>query len=273
MPQYISVSRRTDIPSFYANDFFMAWLKGSITYNGGYGRLYTVSLDPEDVMGYIFWSKDFSPLINHPLFERLIEVNNAVFHFTINDCRELEPNVSPVEERLATLYRLCDIVGPQRVFWRFDPICKYITSTGEIRTNEKAFFKILPHVKKAGIERCCFSFMTFYKKLNNRGLAFVEFTLEQKIGIAGNMASSCTEYGMQLYNCCNAEIPRIIPGIKPASCIDDGILRETDRFGVHKQIKLKPVRKGCGCFDSRDIGSYIQKCPHKCLYCYANPLS
>jgi hypothetical protein len=100
-PIYISASRRTDIPRFFTNDFFTAWQKGEVSYNGGYGRSYTVSLRPEDVLGYIFWSKDFSPLINHPLFGELIRLNNAVFHFTINDCLDLEPRVAPLKERIA----------------------------------------------------------------------------------------------------------------------------------------------------------------------------
>ena len=85
-PFYLSASRRTDIPRFFVKDFFSAWEKGSITYDGGYGRTHTVSLKPQDVLGYIFWSKDFSPFIRHPLFRRLLDKNNAVFHYTINDC-------------------------------------------------------------------------------------------------------------------------------------------------------------------------------------------
>jgi len=58
-PVYISASRRTDIPRFFTDDFFAAWQKGEISYDGGYGRSYTVSLRPEDVLGYIFLVKGF----------------------------------------------------------------------------------------------------------------------------------------------------------------------------------------------------------------------
>ena len=34
------------------------------------------------------------------------------------------------------------------------------------------------------------------------------------------------------------------------------------------QAKLKGMRTGCGCFESKDIGDY-DTCPHGCVYCYA----
>ncbi len=271
MKTYISASRRTDIPRFFTDAFFAAWLKGEITYDGGYGRTYTVSLKPEDVLGYIFWSKDFHPFITHPLFEKLIQKNNAVFHFTINDCAYLEPRVAPLLKRIDTMQRLCGIVGPKRVLWRFDPICKYRDDNGQIRTNEKVFHTIMPFIKNAGIENCYFSFMTFYNKLNNRGVQFATFSMQEKKEISERLFADCNTAGIQLFNCCNPEVPGIAPGIKTAHCIDEKILRETDRFGVHQSLAMKPTREGCGCFESRDIGSYQWKCTHGCLYCYANP--
>jgi len=271
MAAYISASRRTDIPRFFVDEFFTAWLKGEITYSGGYGRTFTVSLNPADVLGYIFWSKDFAPFIKHPLFEKLIAVNNAVFHFTINDCPDLEPRVAPLARRIETLTRLCDTVGAERVFWRFDPVCKYRGKDGRHQTNEGAFYTILPFVQKAAIKRCFFSFMTFYAKLAGRNVEFARFALKEKKDISGRMLSACSQAGMTLYNCCNHEAPGLAPGIRTAHCIDDDILRATDRFGVHRPLTVKPTRDGCGCFESRDIGSYHPACPHGCLYCYAHP--
>jgi len=272
-PLYISVSRRTDIPRFFTEDFFAAWRKGEITYDGGYGRSCTVSLKPEDVLGYIFWSKDFSPLINHPLFRKLINLNNALFHYTINDCQDLEPRVAPMKDRITTLYRLCDLVGPERVLWRFDPVCKYQSSSEEFVTNEKAFYAIIPLVREAGVRRCYFSFMSHYHKLSRRGMTFGKITNEEKAGIAKQMLDAAIRADMALCNCCNNEIPNLAPGIRMAHCVDNELLRNTDRFNVHRTLAMKPTRKECGCYESRDIGSYMQKCPHGCLYCYANPVT
>ena len=270
-PFYISASRRTDIPRFFADDFFEAWQKGDVSYDGGYGRRYTVSLRREHVLGYIFWSKDFSRFIAHPEFGNLIAANNAVFHFTINDCPDLEPNVPRLGDRLATLRRLCDMVGPQRVLWRYDPICKYRAPNGQLAVNAEPFFRILPLVKAEGVTRCYFSFMTRYAKLLKRDAVFGEFDESEKADMALRMLSAATGAGMVLYNCCNPEVLGLAPGIRQAHCIDGGVLRKTDRFGVHPSLSLKPTREGCGCFESRDIGSYLQRCLHRCAYCYANP--
>ncbi len=270
-PSYISASRRTDIPRFFLDEFFSAWQAGSISYNAGYGRTYTVSLRRQDVLGYIFWSKDFSRLIGHPLFGELLAANNAIFHYTINDCPDLEPNVAPLVERLESLYRLCDLVGSSRVLWRFDPICKYRKKDGSIVTNFSAFYAIVSHVEKAGVKRCYFSFMNRYAKLKRRDVLFEDFDEQERASLGRELLNATAQAGMQLYNCCNREVLRLVPGIRPAHCIDEEFLRETDRFGVHPKLLLKPTREGCGCYESRDIGSYLRKCLHRCTYCYANP--
>jgi hypothetical protein len=270
--QYISASRRNDLPRFHADSFFTAWRKGEITYDGGYGRTYTVSLRPQDVLGYIFWSKDFSRFLSHPDFARLIDRNNAVFHFTINHMPALEPGPAPLEQRLETLARLCKTVGAQRVFWRFDPICRYRAPDGSLCGTEEGFFNLLPFVSARGVRRCYFSFMTGYNKLRRRSVEFGQFTEQEKKEIGERMLEATRKTGMQLYNCCNEEIPRLVPGIRQAHCVDERILAETDRFGVHRSLKPRPTRNGCGCYESRDIGSYDPPCAHGCLYCYANPV-
>ncbi len=271
-PQYISASRRTDLPRFHTEHFFQAVRKGEITYDGGYGRAYTVSLRPEDVLGYIFWSKDFSSFIAHPEFRPLIRSNNTVFHFTINNCPELEPFVPSIRTRLDTLRILCDEVGAERVLWRFDPVCQFIDSSGECRRNDLPFYELLKEVASIGIKRCYFSFLTGYRKLAGRSIAFRPLKEHQRIAIAGDMLKAASSESVGLFNCCNEEIPQAVPGIQTAGCVDESVLAATDRFGVHRVLKAKPTRTGCGCYESRDIGSYSDPCPHGCLYCYGNPL-
>lgn len=270
-PQYISVSRRTDIPRFYHRAFFSAWQEGAITYDGGYGRTYTVSLQRADVLGYIFWSKDFSLFIKDARFKELVAANNAVFHFTINHCLALEPRLAPLEKRLDTMARLCDLVGSERVLWRFDPLCKYLRDSDGLRDNVAAFFILLPFMEKIGISRCYFSFMAPYAKLKQRDIFFLNFAPQERIAIAKKMQLAAKEAGITLYNCSNGELTENVPEIHAAHCVDNDLLEQTDRFNRHLRLKPKPTRKHCGCHESRDIGSYLQRCPHGCLYCYATP--
>ncbi len=270
--QYISASRRCDLPRFRTESFFAAWRKGEITYDGGYGRCHTVSLRSEHVRGYIFWSKDFSSFIEHVDFPELFRDNNALFHFTLNDCADLEPQVPTVEKRLETMARLCDRVGPDRVLWRFDPVVAYSGKDGKRFVTDNAFFALIPAIARMGVTRCFFSFMTDYNKLRKRPARFLDIETEERVAITGRMLSAAESEGLRLLNCCNPEVPVLVSGIESAHCVDETLLCETDRFGRHEKLALKPTRKDCGCFESRDIGSYDPPCPHGCLYCYANPL-
>lgn len=270
--QYISASRRTDLPRFFHDSFFRAWQQGAITYDGGYGRSYTVSLQNADVLGYIFWSKDFGPFLADPRFPELLAANNTLFHFTLNHCQELEPGLAPVEKRLATMASLCDRVGPSRVLWRFDPLCRYSTEPRVYRENHRAFFELLPIIAGFGVRRCYFSFMTAYHKLKNRGVSFAAFSSEEQKSICLEMAAAAEAHGVTLYNC-SSDLPARISSIRQAACIDDALLAATDRFSRHQPLPAKPTRQDCGCFFSRDIGSYRPPCPHGCLYCYANPVN
>jgi hypothetical protein len=274
-PTYISVSRRTDIPRFFAGEFFAAWKRGSVTYAGGYGRTYSVSLLPQDVLGYIFWSKDYNSLLAHQEFPALIAANNALFHFTINDCPDLEPAVAPLGARLDVMRRLCDAVGPQRVLWRYDPVCMYRTRNGSLRTSEDAFYRLLPVMQELGVRRCYFSFVALYNKLRSRPVRFESMPNEEKARIASSMLAAASDANIELLNCCNPEVLDLVPGIRKGRCIDDEVLRATDRFGVHPKdgLRSRPTREGCGCYASRDIGSYTQACAHGCAYCYARPVS
>ncbi|MBD3393717.1 MAG: DUF1848 family protein [Chitinivibrionales bacterium] len=269
--QYISASRRTDLPRFFHRQFFNAWRAGEITYDGGYGRSYTVSLRPEHVLGYIFWSKDYSAFIRQAELTDLVRQSNAVFHYTINDFARLEPHCAPLQTRLSALYALADMAGPERVFWRFDPVLRYRTQSGQVEQTESSFFRLLPQVAKTGITRCYFSFMTLYRKTTRRAVEFLPFSEEERADIALRMSEAARDAGMVLCNCCNEDVPRLAPEIEQAHCVDDRILAATDRFGVHRRLKPAPTRDGCGCCESRDIGSYSPPCPHGCVYCYANP--
>lgn len=271
-PQYISVSRRTDIPRFYHQAFLAAWQQGRITYRDGYGRDHTVSLLNRDVLGYIFWSKDYGPLLADHRFKRLLSENNALFHFTINNCPELEPGLIELPERLDTLRRLVDLVGPETIVWRFDPICRYQTK-GPIRDNSAPFHSLLPIIAALGIKRCYFSFMTHYPKLQKRrSILFHSFQPEEKIALSSEMLNNAETFGMSIHACCDPQLVASVPNLRDGSCVDNELLARTDRFQRHLSLPRKATRKGCTCHATRDIGDYRQKCGHGCLYCYANPL-
>lgn len=83
MKNIISASRRTDIPAFHLDRFFRALQKGSYDFIAPYNsKPAVVSLTKDDVLCFVFWSKDYGPFT-----ERLDEFDSygmpAYFHHTI----------------------------------------------------------------------------------------------------------------------------------------------------------------------------------------------
>jgi len=71
----------------------------------------------------VFWTKNPKPILPylHELDERGIYY---YFQVTLNDYVKegLEPNVSSVEDRVETFKKLSDMIGKEKVIWRFDPL-------------------------------------------------------------------------------------------------------------------------------------------------------
>ena len=80
MKRIISVSRRTDVPAFYG-DWFMACLNEGFAgvVNPFGGQKYIVSLRPQDVVCFMFWSKNFAPFL-----ENLEAINRMGYKFYFN---------------------------------------------------------------------------------------------------------------------------------------------------------------------------------------------
>ena len=121
-PVIVSASRATDIPARYG-EWLLRRLRAGwcVRVNRFSGRREHVSFARTRVI--VFWSKDPAPLI-----PRLGEIDalgiNTCFTCTLNDYEHegLEPGIPPLADRIATFRRLSELVGPERVVWRFDPI-------------------------------------------------------------------------------------------------------------------------------------------------------
>src|SRR4030042_655809 len=151
-PYVISVSRRTDFPAFYAEWFMHRIHAGSASYRNPFGgQLYEVSLKPEDVMAFVFWSRNYAPLL--PYLPDLDQRGyGSYFHFTLTDYGPpLEPYQMPTQQIVDTFKALADRYSPKQVLWRFDPII-ISNHTPEAYLVEK--FASLAHQLRGYTERC-----------------------------------------------------------------------------------------------------------------------
>ncbi|MFP4475361.1 MAG: DUF1848 family protein [Desulfatibacillaceae bacterium] len=279
----ISASRRTDVPAFYM-DWFMSGLDAGRFHveNPFSGKLYMVPADPGSVHGIVFWSKDYGPFLAGGYARELQRRGYGLgFQFTVNpEDRLLEPRVPPLAGRLSQMAELCRVVPPGAVTWRFDPVCHFVRD-GTVGTNLDGLARIADAAAEAGITRCTTSFLDLYKKVLRRaarvpGFSFTDPSTEQKAEILRRMAASLAKRGIALAACCEREVVELLPddaGVEQGACVFHPLLEKLYGPGLsHRRDKGQRVAAGCGCHESRDVGSYRhQPCLHDCLFCYANP--
>ncbi|MBM3333517.1 DUF1848 family protein [Candidatus Sumerlaeota bacterium] len=268
MRMVISASRRTDIPAHYYGWLREALLRGEAEVTSPFNRrVTTISLRRDDIHTIVLWSKDFRNVVADLDFWRSWPL---YFSFTLNDCKQLEPNVAAVEARLEQMRILADAFGPERINWRFDPVVYWDDGR---RNNLAGFVALADQIAHLGVRRCTFSFMTIYKKTVKRGrrlgIAFHDPPLEQKREVSQWLACECAQRNMALLTCCNEGLEGI-QNLERGRCIDGQLL--ADLSGEPCSLEHdRSQRPQCGCTVSVDIGSYWMVCPHACCYCYANP--
>ena len=308
-PVIISASRSTDIPAFYAKWFFNRLAKGyCVWYNPFNQQPMYISFKNCKVV--VFWTKNPEPIIPY-----LTELDKRGIHYyfqvTLNDYMQegFEPNVPPVIKRIETFKRLSQMIGKEKVIWRFDPL---------IVTPQLMPRMLLTRIWHIGNElkgytdKLVFSFVDVkaYRKVQNNliketayftreDVENAEMSDAQRMEIVDGlvklreiwkqdgwnlqMATCAEDMDLSQYeiehNCCiDGELmKRIFADDKElVYYLHTGKLPERDMFGEIPPIPVKPKnlkdkgqRKICGCMVSKDIGMY-NTCRHFCVYCYAN---
>lgn len=262
----LSVSRRTDIPAFYTEWFFNRLNEGFVLVRNpmNYHQVSKVKLSPSLIDCIVFWTKDPTKIMG-----RLNELSgyNYYFQMTITPYKkDIERNIQDKDQIISSFIKLSQLIGRERVIWRYDPII--ITDNLTIDYHEENFEKMAS--KLAGYtDQCIISFLDLYSK-TERNIKHVK-----PIGISNNMMVDIGErlykiarkYNLEL-NTCSEEIDLSSIGINHAKCIDEKLISKI--VGQDLDIsKDKNQRDICGCVSSIDIGAY-NTCENGCLYCYAN---
>lgn len=115
----------------------------------------------------VFWTKNPKPIL--PYLNILDEMGiHYYFQVTLNDYEHegFEPNVPAIEERIETFKHLSQLIGKERVIWRFDPLI--ITPTIGPRELLKRIW-YLGNKLKGFTDKLVFSFIDVkaYKKVQN----------------------------------------------------------------------------------------------------------
>ncbi len=248
-----------------------------------------VEVSGGSIHSIVFWSKNYDAFIKVKAGEKLTRLGfNLYFNFTINsEISLLEPNLPPLKKRLEQLSELASLFGPEKISWRFDPICFYETDdSGPAKNNLSDFTMIAAKASKFGIKKCVTSFFDNYAKIqrrlkflcqkNHQTVFFADPSMDKKKAVIHRMEKHLATTGITLYLCCEKELFSNLDAdtrIQQNSCVDGNLLKTL--FRGHPEIKRdygQRSKQGCNCTKSIDIGSYEEHpCFHNCLFCYANP--
>ncbi|MDS1828981.1 DUF1848 domain-containing protein [Vibrio vulnificus] len=267
----VSVSRRTDIPAFYS-EWFMNRVNAGflLTRNPfNHNQVKRVSLLPQDVDAFVFWTRNPSKLIPHlPKLDQL--GHRYYFQFTITGyTRELESSTLHPLKAIDVFKRLSQTIGKEKVIWRYDPIM--ITEVTPVEEHIRLFGKIAKELSTY-TDNVVISFADFYGK-TERNLQKANIQYQDILQYPEDLQRLCrklseiaSQYGLSITTCSEGvELSHL--GIGKGKCIDDNLLNSI--FGISiKDGKDKNQRLECGCVKSVDIGVY-NTCLHGCVYCYA----
>lgn len=261
----INVGMRSDIVACYT-----PWLLNRLKEGYAYSRnpynkseVYSYDLKPENVDALIFCSKDYSPILND--ISWINDKYNIFCHYTITSYgRDVEVNLSSIDDNIKTLKRLSSIIGQDKLAWRFDPIL--LTEKYGIDYHLDKFEYIAKRIHD-DVSYCVFSFVDLYPKIQDNMPELLEITSRDKEELLEGLGRISGKYGLPIQTCAiNEDYSKY--NIKKSGCITSKILEEANGI-CFKNIKHEGNRKNCRCIPSRDIGAY-NTCINGCRYCYAN---
>ena len=263
----ISASRRTDLPAYYSKWFFRRLQEGYVLVRNPVNprQVSRVSLSPEVVDGFVFWTKNPAPMI--PWLDKLPDCP-YYFQVTLTPYDEQIERYLPSKRKviLPAVRQLARQIGPERVVWRYDPV--FLTEKYSVDFHKKAFAQIA-RLLRGNTGRCVISFLDWYPPMEKRLRPLAPRPLggDEMRELAASFGQAAAENGMRIFTCAEtADLSGF--GVEHGCCIDRDLL---ERIGGRPLCaeKDRSERAACGCVQSVDIGAY-DTCPGGCLYCYAD---
>jgi hypothetical protein len=282
-PVVISASRRTDIARFYAEWFSARRAAGFAQFANVFGVHGQVSLVPRDVLGYLFWTRDPSPLRRELRALRQAQIPYA-FQFTITAYGpDLERRRPPLDYAIGQFLQVSrTLPSPESIQWRYDPIV--ISARYPASFHTQAFARIADRLAgatrvvntslvepyRAAVRRLADP-SVLYRAVDPKRHAAV-FKSTPELAVAGDHGRSLAaelsliahRCGMELRACANPDL-----GLPPSQCCGTELFLAYGSDvvrGISAQGRA-PSRSGCRCLRSIDIGMN-ETCRGGCQYCY-----
>lgn len=264
----ISASRRTDIPAFHARAFMENVRRGFCDVANPFNpaQISRISLLPEDVDCFVFWTRDPRPLM--PFLSELDDRGYFYyFLFTVTGYpRYIEPAAPARNDAVDAFAELSRCIGKEKLIWRYDPVlyadgvdrgwhcdnCTYLFEQLSDYTEKVVFSIIEPYRKVISRMNDC-AHIDMYNK--SAYLPLLEFLCE--LSLKHNLKIAACAQGDEIN----------LTQIEKNACIDAELIARITAGSI-KYRKDTGQRQECRCAASRDIGRY-GTCAFGCRYCYA----
>ena len=261
----INTGGRTDTVQYYTEWLLRRFSEGYVLSRNPLfpNKVTRYELTPDQVDCVVFCSKNYRPIL--PRLHEITDRFHTYFYYTITAYgKDVEPGVPSIRESIETLEALSKQVGRQRVAWRYDPIL--LTKTYSVKRHIETFEK-MARVLSPYIDRCIFSFVEMYKKVEYNMPELIMLTRRDREVLARELGAIAGKYGIHIQICgTDEDFTRY--GIHRSGCMTLDILGKANGISF-RNLKHRGMRRGCHCMESRDIGAY-DTCMNGCKYCYAN---
>ncbi|MDR2086350.1 MAG: DUF1848 domain-containing protein [Dysgonamonadaceae bacterium] len=307
-PVIISASRSTDIPAFHAQWFIDRLRAGYVVWYNPFNRK-PMNVSFQNTRVVVFWTKNPKPLI--PFLKELDDRGiHYYFQFTLNDYERerFEPNVPSLDERVETFKTLSELIGKEKVIWRFDPLIvapqvaprDLLKKIGTVGNRLKGYTDklVFSFIDIKTYRKVQYNLVKETSSFSKENIVNAELTETQMTEIAEGLAKIRDRWNSEGWNIslatCAEQIDLSKYGIEHNRCIDGELMKRifpddndlayylsygklpgknalfaNELPSKQTNLKDKGQRKICGCMISKDIGMY-NTCPHLCVYCYAN---
>lgn len=261
----LNTGGRTDTVQYYTQWLLKRFEEGYVCSRNPLfpNKVTRYDLTPDKVDAIQFCSKNYEPILAD--LPKITGRFPTYFHYTITAYgKDVEPGVPSIEKSIETLKKLSAIVGKQRLAWRYDPVL--LTSAYTVETHMQTFDRMARELTPY-VDRCIFSFVEMYKKLEVNMPELIPLTERDKTALAKGLGEIAATYGLWLQTCgTNGDYSQY--GIHPSGCMTLEMMGKANGI-VFRSLKHRGMRQGCHCIETRDIGAY-DTCLNGCKYCYAN---
>ena len=260
----INTGQRTDIPAFFSQWFANRLKAGFVLVRNPYNPKsvirYRLTPDVVDLVG--FCTKNPAPML--PYMD-LLEPFGQWWYVTITPYgKDIEPNVPDKLKVLESFRQLSEIIGADRMGWRYDPI--FISEEWPAERHIKAF-EYMARTLEGYTHTAVISFIDLYEKTRKNFPEVQSVPGDEKLRLGKAFVEIASRYGMTVRPCAEGtDLARF--GADCSGCMTVAMYEKALRKNLIAP-RFAPARKECACYLGCDIGAY-NTCGHLCRYCYAN---